>query len=283
MRLMNASTKFLLSLCFLAGSLALPAQRAFAQKGKTAPAATPAAPTAVTPPTAPVAPAAPGANDKKLDISDLENKYWAPKDTDFSVVQNRTYPKEKKFFISPEYGVMVNDQYSDGSVFGLTGNYFFSERYGIQLQYLRANLHLNDAMKNLVNLSSGVQPNHGQFTGLYSLGFNWVPFYAKMSVLGKRIIYFDMAVTPYVGMSTYDQVLETGNKGKTGTTLGVDVSQYFLFSKWIAIRTDVKYQIRQEDVAVYHGNGVSTVTGQKVGSTKWTKDTMFLIGAMFFW
>jgi outer membrane beta-barrel protein len=268
---------------FLVGSFALQGEKAFAQKGKSAP----SAPAATTPPTAPAAaPAAPDAakpNDKKLDISDLENKYWAPKDTDFSVVQNRTYPKEKKFFISPEYGVMVNDQYSEGSVFGLTGNYFFSERYGIQLQFLKANLHLNDAMKNLVNLSSGVQPNHGQFTGLYAVGFDWVPFYAKMSVLGKRIIYFDMSVTPYVGISTYDQILETGNKGKSGMTVGLDVSQYFLFSKWVAIRTDIKYQLRQEDVAVYHGNNVSTVTGQKVGSTKWSKDTIFLVGAMFFW
>ena len=36
----------------------------------------------------------------KVDISDLEQKYWAPKDTDFSVVQNRTYTKEKRFTFS---------------------------------------------------------------------------------------------------------------------------------------------------------------------------------------
>src|SRR5690349_4976024 len=55
---------------------------------------------------APAAAAAPAANtpSEKLDVSDLENKYWAPKDTDFSVVQNRTYTKEHKLFLSGEFG-----------------------------------------------------------------------------------------------------------------------------------------------------------------------------------
>ncbi len=38
--------------------------------------------------------------DDKVDISDLESKYWAPKDTDFSVVQNRTYSKDNRFMIA---------------------------------------------------------------------------------------------------------------------------------------------------------------------------------------
>src|SRR5665213_1189165 len=50
--------------------------------------------------------------DEKVDISDLENKYWAPKDTDFSVVQNRTYSKEHRWFFSAQYGIPVSDSYS---------------------------------------------------------------------------------------------------------------------------------------------------------------------------
>ncbi len=232
----------------------------------------------------PVAPVAEKPGDKKLDISDLESKYWAPKDTDFSVVQNRTYPKERKFFISPQFGFLVNDQFSEGTAFGLSANYFFSERYGIQLSGLTTDLELNKANKDLARLSqeAGAQANHGELVSTYSVGFNWVPFYAKMSVLGKRIVYFDMAFTPTIGLSQYDQVVETGNKRQQALTYGFDVSQYFLFSKWIAARVDLKNQWRNEDVVQFRGNGVNTITGAKV-SSKTTHDTLFMLGLMFFW
>ncbi|MEO0335372.1 MAG: hypothetical protein AAF202_03205, partial [Pseudomonadota bacterium] len=42
----------------------------------------------------------------RVDISDLENKYWAPKDTDFKVVQNRLYTKEKRFSLSTGIGIL---------------------------------------------------------------------------------------------------------------------------------------------------------------------------------
>src|SRR4051794_14929352 len=72
---------------------------------------------AAAPATAPAKGGAPAANadDKKVDISDLENKYWAPKDTDFSVVQNRTYSKDHKFIASLQYGIPINDSHSDGA------------------------------------------------------------------------------------------------------------------------------------------------------------------------
>src|SRR4051812_27159079 len=79
----------------------------------------------------------PPKKDDKVDISDLENKYWAPKDTDFSVVQNRTYTKDKRFFGTLHFGRPVNDQWSSGNVFGVSGNYFWSERFGVQATWLK--------------------------------------------------------------------------------------------------------------------------------------------------
>jgi hypothetical protein len=35
----------------------------------------------------------PSGASEKVDVTDLEKKYWASKDTDFSVVQNRVYSK----------------------------------------------------------------------------------------------------------------------------------------------------------------------------------------------
>lgn len=214
----------------------------------------------------------------KVDISDLEKKYWAPKDTDFSVVQNRTYSKEGKFFINLQSGPIVNDTYSEGYVSGGSLNYFFSERYGIQANYHVADLKTNKEINNLaVNYGSGVLPDHGRFTSHYGIGFNFVPFYAKMSFLGKKILYFDMAITPHVGMTTYDQMIVDGNRSKSSFTYGIDFTQYFFIAKNIAIRADLKNQWFTEEVV-----GYANVNKGKKLRDETTQTTLFLLGVTFY-
>lgn len=218
--------------------------------------------------------------DGKVDISDLENKYWAPKDTDFSVVQNRTFSKDNKILIAPQWGRLINDPYSEGNLFGLTANYFWSERMGVQLSYMKANLENNQAVKDLATLATttGARPDHGKISSYYGVGYNLVPFYAKMSFWGKRIIYFDMAFTPHIGMTIYDQQIESGNKSKSALTYGIDISQLFFFNKYFAIRADLRNQWRSEEIVKYRG----TTMGQVVTSSKSQQDTLFLIGATFY-
>ncbi len=248
---------------------------AFAKSKKSAPAPQPA-PTVSTP--IPAMPATKG--EDKVDISDLESKYWAPKDTDFSVVQNRTYAKEHRFLITPQFGTPINDAHSEGNIFGGTANYFWSERMGVQLTYLKGDLRNNSATRDVGRLSAsgGARPDFDRFSSYYGIGYNIVPFYAKMSFWGKRIIYFDMAFTPTVGMTTYEQQIEGGNKEKSAFTYGIDVTQYFFFSRWFAIRADLKNQFSQQEIVKYRG----TTIGQKV-TDKNTQDTMFLLGATFYW
>ncbi len=229
---------------------------------------------------APTPPATAGGD--KVDISDLESKYWAPKDTDFSVVQNRTYSKEKRFMIAPQFGTVINDPYSEGNVYGATANYFWSERMGVQATWMKADMKNNDATNDIGKLSAtaGATPDHGKLTGYYGVGFNIVPFYAKMSFWGKRIIYFDMAFTPTIGMTQYDQQIEGGNKGKSAFTYGLDVTQYFFFSRWFAIRADLKNNFYKQEVVKFRNTAPYT-KGQKV-KDKDIQDTTFLLGAEFY-
>jgi outer membrane beta-barrel protein len=220
--------------------------------------------------------------DDKVDISDLENKYWAPKDTDFSVVQNRTYTKEHRWFLTGQWGRPVNDQWNEGNVFGATGNYFFSERYGMQLMYTKGDLHNSQAVEDVAHYGSGIQPDHGRFNSYYGVGFNVVPFYAKMSFWGRRIIYFDMAFTPTVGMTQYDQIMETHKTGKSAFTYGIDITQFFFFTNWFALRADLKNQWHTEEIVHYRGNGSNYSEGEKVRD-KGIQDTMFLLGVTFFY
>ncbi len=230
----------------------------------------------------PVAPATSGApNDGKVDISDLENKYWAPKDTDFSVVQNRTFSKDNKFLLAPFWGRVMNDPYSEGNITGLTANYFWSERMGVQVQYMKASLEDNNATKDIGTLGGpGAVPDHGKVTGYYGVGYTIVPFYAKMSFWGSRIIYFDMAFTPHLGMTTYDQQRESGDKSKSALTYGIDISQMFFINKWFAIRADLRNQWRKEEVVKFRTVGTA-LEGTKLREPT-QHDTMFMIGATFY-
>lgn len=229
---------------------------------------------------APSAPAPGNKGEDKVDISDLENKYWAPKDTDFSVVQNRTYTKEKRFFLAPQWGMPINDPYSEGNVYGVTLNYFWSERMGVQAMGFKASLTDNDPSRDIQSLGTGAMPNHGKLSSYMGVGFNFVPFYAKMSFWGKKIIYFDMAFTPTIGVTTYEQQFKTLPKSeKSAFTYGLDITQFFFFSNYFAVRADLKNQFHAEEIRSAANNSVQ---GEKL-KDKMTQDTLFLIGLMFFY
>lgn len=217
----------------------------------------------------------------KVDISGLENKYWAPKDTDFSVVQNRTYTKAKKIVLSVQYGPTINDDWSEGYDLGVTANYFLNERYGLQVMYVNTDLSNKDSTDQLIkNYGGGIAPDFGRMKGYYGIGFNWVPFYAKMSLIGKRILYFDMAFTPTIGMTQYKQQTADGGRDQSAFTYGIDVTQYLFLSKWFAIRADLKNQWYQEEIVKYYQSGTIPTGAKLRDQTNHT--SIFLIGFSFF-
>jgi outer membrane beta-barrel protein len=221
------------------------------------------------------------ATSDKVDISDLEHKYWAPKDTDFSVVQNRTYTKAKKVVLSLQYGPTINDNWSEGYDLGVSANYFLSERYGVQATYVTSDLKNKSSLQSLINFGGGVKPDFGRMKSYYGIGFNWVPFYAKMSLLGHRILYFDMAFTPTVGMTQYDQQTVNGPQHKSAFTYGIDITQYYFLYKWFAIRADLKNQWYSEEIVKYQQGSSTTPTGAKL-RTESNHTSIFLIGFSFF-
>ena len=199
--------------------------------------------------------------DEKVDVTDLEKKYWASKDTDFSVVQNRVYSKANRLALSLQYGFLINDQWSDGPTMGGSLGYYFSERFGVEGHYQSTSSTDNKSLANLKS-QAGVA-NHGKIKGYQGASFNFVPFYAKMSVLNSSIIYFDMAISPGLGVTTYEQQRRAGNQEKNAPTLSLDITQSFFFSKYSAFRVDYRNRWFQEEIVSYNtGASVSTETSQ---------------------
>jgi outer membrane beta-barrel protein len=265
---------------FAVGANAQPKAKGAA--GKVSPAAGSATSTPAPAPS-PTSPGAAKLKDDKVDVSDLENKYWAPKDTDFSVVQNRTYTKEKRWFATLHYGPIINDKYSDGYVPGLSVNYFLSERLGFQATYMKADLHDSNMVTSFREVATGARPDFNRFTDYYGVGVSFVPFYAKMSLMGRKIMYFDMAITPTIGMTGYDQQTDDGNRSQSSMTYGIDITQYFFLKNWFAIRADVKNQWNSEDVLKYRGVTPPDLTGTKVRTESQHHNTFFLLGLTFFY
>jgi outer membrane beta-barrel protein len=235
-------------------------------------------------------PAAPGANapanssaaatSDKVDVGDIEKNYWASKDTDFNVVQNRTYSKAQRFSFSAALGTPLQDNYNSGLTYSFYGNYYFSERYGAQLEYTRSDFTPSDGVTDFQNASvntNHVMPNHNSETNFYGASFNWVPIYAKMSLLGSKIIYFDMSFSPGVGVQEYNQIRDSvtgGDVGKSAVAGTFDVTQHYFFSNHFAVRFDYKNRWYSQEVIAYHG------TSSTADSTKHT--SILSLGLTYF-
>jgi outer membrane beta-barrel protein len=198
----------------------------------------------------------------RVDIKDLENQYWAPKDTDFKVVQNRAYTKEHRFSITGMYGGLMDDSYSNANIYGLSANYYFNERMGIQLDFEKYAAQNNQSTSYFIN-NLGSAPDYTRPDKFYGVGFNYVPIYAKMSLLNKKIFYFDLAITPLVGAMTYDQMMQNSQPQKTALAYGFDVSEYFFFSQHFAIRTSIRDLWCQEQTVKYNNQSSGNNSGNE--------------------
>ncbi len=216
----------------------------------------------------------------KLDIKDLEQKYWAPKDTDFSVVQNRTYSKTKRWAASGLFGPIVNDPFSTGFNYSGSVNYYFDERQGIEFMYIKNDLSDSKNTSAFKHLSGGgTLPDFNRDTSFYGVAYNWVPFYAKMSFLGQKIIYFDMQISPLVGIAGYDQMTANGPRPQTAFAYGYDVTQYFFFSNNFAVRANIHNHYYSEKVVSYGNTLVPAGTSLR---TDTADTTVFLLGITYF-
>lgn len=221
----------------------------------------------------------------KLDIRKLEQKYWSAKDDDFSVVQNRRYVKKERFYLTGSFGIPFNDPYSTGTIAGASLGYFFSERWGVEANYNSYSLRRNDAVTQFVD-TYGAIPNHNVLKNNYFLSGIWVPFYAKMSVVDKAIIYFDMGLSVGVGNLGYDIAQAEGDLSKSTMAYKVGIFQQIFFSEHFAIRADLTNTwSNQEKMKYYAPNtnvgGINTGSGTRDLGSELINDTSLMIGITY--
>ena len=210
----------------------------------------------------------------KLDIKKLEDKYWSAKDDDYSVVQNRAFTKEKRFYLYTSAGIPINDPYSTGQIYNTAVGYYFTEKWGAEVSYLSAFLKDNESTETFIKQHQTV-PDHNRFTQMISANVNFVPLYAKMSFLDRKVIYFDMGISAGLGQTTYEIVNDKGDITNTALSGNISIFQHYFFSEHFAIRTDFKNFFTSEDKQRYRVQG-QTRDPKLPGGT--VNDTMLTVG-----
>jgi len=217
---------------------------------------------------------------EKVDTSDLEKGYWATKDQDMAVIQNRLYSKTHKVMLSGAYGIMLNNSYSEGTAITGMAHYFWSERMGVQLTYQTFDTKNNKLTDALIN-NNGQVPDYNKPKSYYGASFNFVPFYAKMSLLEKKVMYFDMAISPGVGLVTYESQISTGNVSHQAYAYSLDVTQHFFVSQHWALRLDYTNRWYTEKKYDYVDAANSNNTGKEL-SEDFIHASQLMLGLSFY-
>ena len=230
-----------------------------------------------------------GSSDK-VDLKKLEEKYWSAKDDDYGVIQNRTFAKKGKFYLSAVYGPLINDPFAKARAMGGMLGYYLSEDFGLEASYLTYNSTQNDTVTSYENQFGGAKPDYDLLKSNMAFSLSYTPFYAKMAFMNKAIMYFDMGFTLGAGVTSYEMQKVTkdaaGNKTQANEMTSsphfeIGVMQQLFLSQYFAFRLDIKntfYQQKTQQQEILTGAAEST----RKESTKSANDTTITFGLTVF-
>jgi outer membrane beta-barrel protein len=164
-----------------------------------------------------------------------------------SVLQNRYFIKSFRPEIGVAAGSFVNDAYTDTFLFGARASLFFSEWFGVEFQSIQTQVNDSDDRKALNDLkyrkldSSAIvspDPEVNAIHGVVDANAIFAPFYGKLNLMDKFIIYSDLYFTGGVSQVSTDQ----GDLESLTWGLG----QRFYLEKSLSFRIDVRDRAYRE-------------------------------------
>jgi len=200
---------------------------------------------------------------KKIDVDKLQKKYWKAKDYKTGVVQGRKYSKSGKFRVGLEYMNLLNDKYSDSD--GLANarvdlSYYINERLSFGGFYENLDLANNSAMEAVAEFNNGGFIDHVKAANFVGASLEFVPIYSKMSWMNDKIIYFDLSISPKVGLASYEQQLSDGSNPEESTIfLGLDIAANIFLSRTTSVSLAYRTRFFQSEVLAYNGAGTEVV------------------------
>lgn len=225
-----------------------------------------------------------------IDLKKLEEAYWASKDGSYSVIQNRTFTKMNKFYLSASYGPLINDPYAKARSSGIKIGYFFTEETGLEFSYSRFDSTQNDTVTAYETQFGGAKPDYNLPLSTQSLAVIYTPFYAKMALSNRSILYFDMGFSAGLGLSHYEvqKVNKDGAGNKTQANqslqsphLELGFVQQLFVSRSLALRLDIKNTFYRQTTKQYE-IGIGAPESSRTESSRSSNDTTITAGITFF-
>jgi outer membrane beta-barrel protein len=199
---------------------------------------------------------------------------WLDQDKEVYVLQNRKFRKKSNIYIGGTLGRSVSGAFIDSNEVNLVGGYFFSEDWGVELSYTKAEGSENKTSDS-VNAQGSV-PFHRKIDTAMSAMLMWSPFYSKINTFNK-IFYYDWMFG--VGAASVNTI-DNRNEFPGGSAADEETEESLTGPTWM---TAIRFYISPSwssriDFRAIHVNADSAVNGEEDTEKRWSNFYTFNVG-----
>lgn len=201
---------------------------------------------------------------------------WLDQDKEVYVLQNRKFRKKSNFYVGGTLGRSVSGAFIDSNEVNAVAGFFFSEDWGLELSYTKAEGSENKTSDAV--FAQGSVPYYRKIDTATSAMLLWSPFYSKINTFNK-IFYYDWMFG--VGM-TSASTLDNRNEFDSGPDSKELTKESVSGVTWM---TAVRFYITPRwstrmDFRATHLNVESQITEDE-SEKKWNNYYNFNIGFNF--
>lgn len=164
------------------------------------------------------------------------------KQDEISVVQNLLYPKKDRNELGFHLGVMPFDRYTLTPTGTISWAHHYSETLGAEATLTGGYGLKNLAYQELESETYNIAPDAYRFLGSVMGHIQYAPIYAKMSILGGRVLHHDVYCRGGVGLTT-EQAILPDNTLAFSPTLGLAVGFRLFLAEGRALRVQLSDDI----------------------------------------
>ncbi|MBN22556.1 MAG: hypothetical protein CL678_14835 [Bdellovibrionaceae bacterium] len=196
---------------------------------------------------------------EEVNVDKIKKKYWTSgKTQDFGVVQNRIYSKSGKIAVGVMGGFLTSDPFLSTKTLGLNIGYHFNEYLSLSVLGWKSFVSNSSALDSFESFS-GATANTNLTRYYAGTQFDYSFLYGKLSLLGLKIIHFDLNVGAGLGA--------TGTETGTYITPSLAVGQRYYLTKLISLRLDYRFMYYRERL-------VEKVVPQSLGQDRGTRNNL---------
>jgi outer membrane beta-barrel protein len=186
---------------------------------------------------------------------------------DVAVIQRRFLPRTERFEFAGSGMTSLNNPFFNNLGLAVRGSYNFTEKYGIELQYMYFSNTKRSVTESLEQPPTNVKTSNLVTPKSYmGASFKWTPIYGKITFLNKYIVPFDFVFNGGLGLSKTD----VQNEG----TISLGAGQSFALSKSMAVRWDIIWN--------FYKAKTETATVGSSGTSSTNHNDLFLAAGMSF-